>query len=338
MEPGALQQLTRDRVDSAIAPFGREALAWGPEVTLQLAPDLQAGWRLDDVEVVFDGTGFTLPHNDVSGYEEYLTSNAARFAQDGQKYMLARNPTAFSDAPRLSLEIRKTKFSVVRYYQESIATVRSNLQSHDKCDHSLSAGNATVRSRRDAFLEAAIRHGDIEFPNSLCMHAVVVTSDKRVLATKRSAKVEYSPGAWSVSVEEQLSEDDFRRGVGGLVTRWAQRLLREELALEVADCNPMNLRLMSVFLEGDALNCAVAAVLPTDLSSKELNEILEAMPRTDYEFSEWRFLTYKEVAAELKSPTSLYHPSSGYRMLLALANRYGAERVADVLFPRGHSA
>ncbi len=309
-----LASLTQRRVESIAAPFAREALAWGPDVTLQLAPNLQAGWPVADVDVIYDGSTFALPSAEKNAYEKYVDANAGRFKQNGTKYMLLRNPTAFSDAPNLTLELRKTKFSVVRYYQENIAT---------------------IKPRRDALVEEAIRQGEISFPSSFCMHAVVTTKDGRVLVTKRAPKVEYSPGTWSVSVEEQLSADDFRSGARGVVKRWTQRLLLEELAIQPVDYDSEALRLLSVFLEVDTMNCSVAAILPTSLSVTELNAILEAMPRTDYEFTEWRFLSYGELAEELKTITLLHHPSSGYRILLALANRYGAARVADVLFPRG---
>ena len=312
-----LASLAQGRIEAIVGPFAREALAWGPDVTLQLAPDLQMGWPVEEVEILYDGATFTLPGEEKNGYTTYVQSDPERFKQDGTKYMLLRNPTAFSDAPRLTLEVQQTKFSVVRYFQENVIT---------------------IKPRRDAFLEQAIGNGNIGFPSSLCMHAVVITKDSRVLVTKRAPKVEYSPGTWSVSVEEQLSADDFRQGVRGVVKRWAQRLLLEELAVQPTDYDIRSLRLLSVFLEVDTMNCSVAAALRINLSSTELNEILEAMPRTDYEFTEWRFLSYPELAEELRTPALLHHPSSGYRILLALANRYGAARVADVLFPRGKGA
>ncbi len=226
--------------------------------------------------------------------------------------MLVQNPISLIDWPKLTLEVQKTKFSVIRYYQERITT---------------------IKPRRDAFLEESLRNGVIGFPHSLCMHAVVITKNSRVLVTKRSPKVEYSPKTWSMSVEEQLSPDDFRSGVRGVVKRWAQRLLLEELAVPSTDYDIRNLCLLSVFLEVDTMNCSVVAALRINRSSTELNEILEAMPRPDYEFTEWRFLSYRELGEELKTPTLVHHPSSDYRILLAFANRYGAARVADVLFP-----
>jgi len=226
--------------------------------------------------------------------------------------MLVRNPISFSDAPKLTLEIQKTKFSVVRYYQECIST---------------------ISNRRNEYLSEAIQENNIAFPNSLCMHALVITQDDRILITKRSSKVDYSKNTWSVSIEEQLSADDLRPGTTGTVKRWAQRCLLEELGVNEMDYDYRNLLLLSVFLEVDIMNCAVVAALRLNLTSQELDAIIKSFPRADYEFTEWRFLTYQELAEELKTLTLLHHPSSGYRILLALINRFGAELALDMLFP-----
>ena len=103
-----MASLARQRVDPIVGPYGKQAFAWGPDVTLQLAPDLQSGWPVDEIEITYDGSTFPLPAEERNGYKQYLTATPERFRQDGTKYMLVRNPVAFSDAPKLSLEIRQT--------------------------------------------------------------------------------------------------------------------------------------------------------------------------------------------------------------------------------------
>jgi len=187
-----LASLAQDRIEAIVGPFAREALAWGPDVTLQLASDLHLGWPVEQVEILYDGASFALPTEETIGYTRYVQGDPERFKQDGTKYMLVSNPISFSDAPRLTLEVCQTKFSVVRYFQENVCV---------------------IKPRRDAFLEQAIGTGDIDFPSSLCMHAIVITKDRRVLIAKRSPKVEYRHGTWYVSVKEQLSAVDFQPGV-----------------------------------------------------------------------------------------------------------------------------
>lgn len=308
-----LANLADGHTDRIIASFARETVAWGPDLTLQLVPDLQNGWPLEEVELRLDGGNFAFPQHRRADYQRFVKDNWDRlgFDQDGTKYALVKNPSAFSDARKLVLEVAKTKYSEVRYFGHCIAT---------------------VQPERDKLIDETVREGSINFPSSLCMHAVVVTRDRRVLVTKRSHKVSYSPGVWSVSVEEQLNPDDLRGGTDGAVARWACRLLFEELAVERQDYETDRFRILSVFLEADTLNCSVCAILPINLNAAELETVLKAKPRTDYEFSEWKFLTYGELADELRESKLLQHPSTGYRIFLALANRFGASRLADIVF------
>ena len=266
-----------------------------------------------EVVLRYDGGTFPFPTHRDADYRRFVKDNMQRLGldQDGTKYALVKNPASFSDADQLVLEIQRTRYSEVRYYGQSIAT---------------------VRSERDKLIEEVTGDGTINFPSTLCMHAIVITGDRRVLATKRSHKVAYVPDAWSVSVEEQLSPHDLRPGADGAVDRWARRLLFEELALGSEVYFSAGFRLLSVFLETDELNCSVCAILPIDLNHTELDTVLRAKPRTDYEFSDWKFMTYPELAEELRNPTLRQHPSTGYRILLALANRFGAARLADVVF------
>lgn len=308
-----LSNLVDRNIDSIVAPFSRDTVAWGTDLTLQLAPDLQNDWPLEKVELRLDGLNFQFPKNRKADYERFKKDNwnLLGFDQDGTKYALVKNPSAFSDASNLTLQIMKTKYSEVRYFGQCIAT---------------------VKPERDKLIEEVMHKGQISFPNSLCMHAVVVTSDRRVLLTQRSHKVSYSPGTWSVSVEEQLSPDDLRGGTRGATKRWARRLLLEELAVERGDYDERKFRLLSVFLEADTLNCSVCAIMPIDMTSKELETQLKVKPRTDYEFSDWKFMDYAELADELSTTKLLQHPSTGYRIFMALAHRFGAARLADVVF------
>jgi hypothetical protein len=163
------------------------------------------------------------------------------------------------------------------------------------------------------------------------MHAAVITSDEKVLLTERAPKVDYYPKIWSVSVEEQLTEADLIPGNRGAVLRCGRRLLYEELGIEEVDYHTPNLRVLAVFLEAHILNCSLAAIFPLILSSEELANRLKAKPRTDYEFCNWTFLSFSELTKELIRPTRPLHPTSGYRMLLALAWHFGVPRLVQIL-------
>ena len=308
-----LANLVTTRTDAIISPFTKGVIAWGPDLTLQSAPDLRYGWRLRDVAIRYTGDDFVMPSNRAVAYQRYFEENheEKRFFDDGDKFMLIKNPVAFSDSKTLVLELRKTKYSKVQFYRDNVAT---------------------IQTERDTLLNNAINNLTIEFPHSLCMHTVVVTKDEKILLTKRSPKVAYFAGAWSVSVEEQLSLDDFQGEGDGVMPKWGRRLLWEELTVSSDQCEEDNFRLLAVFLEADILNCSLAALARLDLTSEQLSNILKGNPRTDYEFTDWLFLSFSELGDELLKPSRQQHPSSGYRSLLALVKQWGVPRLAKALY------
>ena len=308
---GYLMKLAKSNMNQELESFRNSAFVWKSMLTLQLSPDLQNGWLVSQLNLAFSGKNFVLPEPYKEGYHEYLNSNANRFKQDGVKFMLANLSSASTDAPVLDdLIVYKTKFSVIRYYQENIIN---------------------LWSRREEYYKNAVESGEILFPNSLCMHAVVTTSDYKILATKRSKLLEYYPGAWSVSLEEQLSADDFKPDGKNVVEKWAKRLLWEELGVGEGFYHVDNFSVFSIFIESDLVNCSIAVILRLELTSDKLRKIIETFPRPDYEFSDVKFYTYPEIINEIRSSTGNYHPSASYRMLLAAANRYGLARLAEKL-------
>jgi isopentenyldiphosphate isomerase len=163
---------------------------------------------------------------------------------------------------------------------------------------------------------------------------IVVTQDDKVLLTKRSKKVEFYPETWSCSVEEQLSTDDFLPTEQSPIMNWARRCLKEELGLGGEEYDVSNLRVLSVFLESDVLGVDLCAHAVLNIHSSELNKILQALPRTDYEFTEWTFASHEELMGELFQPRREYHPTSGYRILMGLLRRYGEPKVAEMFVYR----
>ena len=193
---------------------------------------------------------------------------------------------------------------------------------------------AVLTSKREEYIRKAVQELSIDFPHPLCMQLILVTRDDKVLITKRAPKVAYFPGTWSCSVEEQLSLQDVEGGPDNVLQRWFERLLKEELGLGSETYTKENLRVLSVFLESEILAVSICAHAVVDLSSKELSQILEGLPRTDYEFSEWDFLSHEELLDELFHSSRPYHPTSGYRMLMALIKRFGEPKLVDIFFAR----
>jgi hypothetical protein len=299
----------------SISPFS--GLAWDDDLSLQTCPELHRGWIASEVRVQHDTTRFSIPDKYKQAFKDYYEEfrEAKRFYDDGTKLMLTRNPASFSDSPTLSLNTRETLYSQVQFYKDNVAI---------------------LTPERNELIRKAVE-GQIEFPHSLCMHMVIVTSDDKVVLTKRSTKVGYYPNTWSVTAEEQLAPQDFDQGQTSLVSRWANRLLSEEFGLNTEDYNDKNLRILSAFLESDILNISLCAHVILDITASELNQRLLILPRPDYEFSEWSFLTHDEVLSELFRPKKTYHPSSGYRMLMALIRRFGEPIIIEKILRQASS-
>jgi isopentenyldiphosphate isomerase len=295
----------------SIARFN--AIGWDDALSLQTCPVLSRGWWASEIRLNHSTTRFSLPKEYGRHYQEYFKRyyQEKRFFDDGTKIMLMRNPVAFSDSPTLVLETKEALFSQIQFYRDNVAV---------------------LTSKRDEHIRKVVDELSVLFPHPLCMHVVVVTKDDKVLITKRSPKVIYFPGTWSCSIEEQLSPQDLQRDPNRTVLKWFERSLWEELGLDSETYNKDNLRVLSVFLESDILSISVCAHAVLDIESAELNQILKCLPRTDYEFTEWEFLTHEELLNELFNATRPYHPTSRYRILLALIRRYGEPKVAERLF------
>lgn len=302
-------ELTQRYKAPPIEPF--KGIGWDGSLTLQSCPLLHRGWLINEVQIRHNATRYSIPQEYKQAYEEYFKKSfdEKRFFDNTVRIMLIRNPIAFSDSPTLILETQEALYSQIQFYRENVAL---------------------LTSKRDEYICRATEELCIDFPHSFCMHMIIVTRDDKVLLTKRAPKVAYFPGMWSCSVEEQLSLQDVQEEEP--VQKWFERLLREELGLGTETYNKDNLRVLSVFLESDILNVSLCAHAVIDLISKELEVILESLPRTDYEFSEWKFLSYKDLLEELFRPTRLYHPTSRYRMLMALIKRFGEPTLAKMLF------
>lgn len=297
---------------STITPY--VGVGWRDALSLQDCPNLREGWPPSQVVIKIDETeSFALPEEYGPAYEDFFKRcyEKKRFKDNNEKLMLRRNPTAFSDQPSLVLEVIPTKYSLVQFYCYIIA----------------------LRPERDALINDFIR-GSLRanFAHSLCMHMVVVTRDDKLLLTKRSQKVDYHPGTWSASIEEQLSREDLESGSERVALSWASRLLKEELGLQQDSYHPDNLRLLSVFLEADILNTAVCVYAELRIDELELDIILRGRARTDYEFTEWAFLDVEKakLLTELFHPRRQYHPTSGFRLLYTLLKRFGSPTTDDL--------
>lgn len=290
----------------------------GSSIVLKQCPDITRGWLLSEIPVGHATTQFTLPAELEKEYSNYFSAERLRkgFDQDGQKVMLSSKPKAFSDAPKLNLYTQETLFSKVLFVRDLIATV-PELKKH----------------ALQEFLAGPLP--EIIYPHSLCLHLIVVTSDDHILITRRAPDVEYYPNTWSSSIEENMSPiRDLAPGQSPTLLTLCQKALFEELGLGPDAYNPANLRLLSVFLESDILNVSLCAIATLSITCQDLRKLLRGMPRIDSEFTAWDFLQYREdeLIPEIVDGSMPYHPTSKFRLLMALLHRNGLPTNAERFF------
>ena len=299
-----LAEIYRQKVDLSLQPFQRGRIAWGLGLTLQSCPDLHKGWSLENIRFQYDSTKHALPHVLSESYRYYLEKKfRIEYADDRTRLMLIEDSRVFSDAPTLVLRVQETKWSQVRFYQDSI------IKDLDE---------------RTRYIYQVLKTGRIDFPNSLCLHLVIVTSDGYILLTKSSHKVTYYPNLWACSIGEQLDVCDLKGPEEKFALNWAERALWEELGVSTDGFKPENVRVMAVILEGDNVNFAIVTLAFLKYTRLELDAIIDKFPRTDYEFQEWDFISWNDIPKQLLKPTRKYHPTTGIRMFYAGLFKFGA--------------
>lgn len=179
--------------------------------------------------------------------------------------------------------------------------------------------------------EATLDGTRINFPHSLCLQAIIFTSDNKVLITRRSPKLSYYPGRLSVSLEEQLTLADINNGQKTPLLKWTRRLLEEEIGLSNDHYDDENIRALSLFIEGDLLNCSFVVMVTLDADSIDLDKIIREAHRSDIEFTDWEFMDIRDIALEILKGKREYHPTSGYRVLMAHMRQYGREKTIELL-------
>jgi len=283
-------------------------VSWGSCLTIQLAPFLRDGWKLSEVRVQHAGR-YPFPRDRRQAYLQYRDREKARLAPDNKKYGLKGRPFALTDMPSLSLTVGETLYSEVQFFRECIATTAAD---------------------RDAYVTQARNEG-IRFPNAFCLHLIIVTADGFLLLTRRSIRLAYNPGVWSMSIEEQMAESEFGSPATMVMRNWVARLMQEELGLSAEEVDEVDVRILSVFVETDILNCAIAGVAYIPLTRDELDAVLRVGFRQDQEFDQWEFIREESLVNELVYPSRPYHTTAPYRMLLLLASRSSLSAAARLI-------
>jgi hypothetical protein len=158
----------------------------------------------------------------------------------------------------------------------------------------------TLATRRPTWrwIDAAFT-GRPAVPGLAAVHAIVVTSDRKVVLLRRAPAVTYKPGHWSSTFEEQIVPGDLDGDA--TFARALARGLREECGLESAP----RVRYLPPVLELDSLNIAFPAVVEITESAPAVASAL-ARARNDREVDG---VAFADLDAERFDVTPL-HPAA----------------------------
>jgi len=279
------------------------------------------GYRLCEIAIVIENEPFAMPQDLEQDYCNFFHEKTLDPEQywdecgegDGDKLMLTKLPRTqidrISAGGKVYLRVQPVKYSQVLFFKEIFLK-----------DPGVVAKN--LKDLADTY--------DAPFPSILCLHTVIVTQDEKIVVVRRAPTVHYYPRKYAATVEEQLHPKEDFKAVGTdrniSVEPWVRRALEEEVSL-IGDHHfaREDARILSVFLEHTIMNLSLCALVRIKLDASKFTAHLASNLRKDYEFDRTVFFSADEALGEVVSPSLAHHPTSRYRMFMALLHVYGED-------------
>ncbi len=105
--------LYRNQIDKSLRLFSEGRIGWGLGLTLQSCPNLQDGWKTQEVKIEYLPNEYIFPKNINNAYQQYLATEFPQiYTEDNTRLMLIENPVSFSDMLPLRLKVQKTKWGL----------------------------------------------------------------------------------------------------------------------------------------------------------------------------------------------------------------------------------
>jgi isopentenyldiphosphate isomerase len=292
-----------------------EGIGWGKGQTVLACPRPELGWPTREIKFRVSRSRYSFESLEQAGFpalqgrnltEEYEHFRdqvfPTQFESDEEKYMLVRRPRSFTDDPELRLDLQATCWSQVQFLWQQIATPEN----------------------KPMLYSAALDNDPIPYPTSFCLHLLVFSSEGALLLTQaHSSKTNDYPRVWACSIGEQLATEDLASLDQDCAQKWVIRALHEELSIEEGEYDPEQIRFLALTFEGDIANLAFICAVHLRLTKEDVTARLRTSNRPDNEFSAIEFISLDSVPSELVSPSRVYHPSTGIRMVYAYLHERG---------------
>jgi hypothetical protein len=190
-----VREIYEKYTDSIFKGHEIEGISWGLGQTVMSCPNLQDGWETKSISFEVDNSLYNLDflnnydqllkdRNLNKEYKKYVQKEFYKeFTTDSDRLMLTKRPVAMTDDNALSIKLKKVKWSQLQFMWNKLL----------------------VPENRKKYIKDVFEDGFIKYPNSFCLHLVVITNDNKVLLTEISNnKSNDYPNTWAVSIGEQL--------------------------------------------------------------------------------------------------------------------------------------
>jgi len=312
-------------------------IAKAPNLLEPQSTESKAGWEPNDCILSDIGEFHNAPRLESNYIAWCKQIDQKKLEKDGTKYVLVNHPDSETDEHFVRLQLQRTKWSRVQ------AFLHSTNSPYKERNVLFQAADPKWSGSGKPKIDLTVS----EAPHSLCMHGVVITKDRKILALQRPGpnRTDYHPYAWSFSFEEQLSIDDFNTQKSRVdVSEWLHRGVRQEvLGNKEVDkyFNVDKARVLAIAIEEEIFNPFLVAYIPVECESYELVKFLPHAP----DHIEWLQYDFYSVDPPFDNLANVFktnkhidgnslHPTSRYRLYLALSVIL-PPTVADlVLIPR----
>ena len=316
-------------------------LVWGQDRTLWTAPNIVLGVEPQNVRVThYEPVPFAfLEDEHKKGLNELVNTKKFKETQAlGNalpRYMLTRYGGNFNkERPVLWLQLRETSWGQCQYvwhrydyeYKKEEEDVAKEKQKEWREQIIIEHMNSGLRVAN--------------YPNSLCLHLIIETSDGKVLITEISQekKNDY-PRTKAVSIGEQIELADFidqKDFQEDFVTEWTRRAVCEEFGLSEQQYerafDEKSLRVLSLDFEMDIYNFALVCTMKMRHDCEEFKKLVSSTIEQK-EISDMQDMHVEDIPVVLMGypeNEKEYHPSSYLRLLMFYLYKNGYKRTCKV--------
>lgn len=332
-----LEQIMRENADNSCFNLEKysNGFIWGQDRTILVCSNIIEGYRTHQIHLDsvitdkyyrFQDSPAQCSTDLNKSYEDFIrTDKTARISieqnNDNDKWMLAGiSKTCNRDDQRVYLKLQKTKWSMNRFIWCKVFP-------------------ELLLDKKAALAEVADDYTKGYYPNSLCLHLVVITADRKVVLNKISGvnSNDY-PYTLAATIGEQLEISDFNNRTdynNEFVDRWIERAFKEEFGLTETNYHRIvdadSARVLAFVEEGDIYNFSMVTTVTLNYSFEDFKRHISVAPVMDKEFTDPVPLDIKDIPGELNrhfkncrgKGNGDYHPATAMRLFLTYAHFYG---------------